>query len=76
MGNIEAAIDVKQGKIASIIFSGDYFYNSIEDVKMLQDYLKGVDFCPNEIEKRLSGIQVEDIISNLQASILTRLIAD
>ena len=76
VGNIEAAIDVKQGRIASIVFSGDFFYSSIEDVKMLQEYLKGVDFCPKEIEKRLAGIQVQDMISNLQASILTRFITD
>lgn len=75
IGNIEAAIDVKQGKIASVVFSGDFFYSSMEDVKMLQDYLKGVDFCPKEIEKRLAGIQVQDIISNLQPKELSELIS-
>lgn len=75
VGNIEAAIDVKQGKIDSVTFSGDYFYNSIEDVKMLQDCLKGVDFCAKEIEKRLNSIQVQDIISNLQPKELVDLIS-
>lgn len=75
VGNIEAAIEVKQGKIASIVFSGDYFYSSIDDVKNLQYYLKGVDFCAKEIEKRLEGIQVQDIISNLQPKELVNLIS-
>lgn len=62
-GIVEAAMDVKNGKITSIIFSGDFFGNS--EINELTEYLRGCKYRYQDVLKRLQNCNIEDYIHNM-----------
>ena len=59
-GGIEIRVDVKNGKIKSVEFNGDFFTH--QDLQQLYDVFVGVDFQLDEMKETLNQIKVEDYI--------------
>ena len=57
---IEIRVDVKNGKIKSIEFNGDFFTH--QDLQQLYDLFVGVDFQLESMRESLNQIRVEDYI--------------
>lgn len=62
-GNIEIHMDIKNGRIDRLAFSGDYFSNL--DSRGLVPYLIGAKLKEKELETRLYAISVEDYFHNM-----------
>lgn len=62
-GNIEIHMNIKDGIICDLAFTGDYFSNL--DSRGLASYLKGSKLEKTELETRLYAVAVEDYFHNL-----------
>ena len=59
-GGIEVRLDVKNGRIKSVEFNGDFFTH--QDLKPLYDSFVDVDFQPEAIREVLNRVKVEEYI--------------
>ena len=59
-GGVEIRVDVKNGKIKSVEFNGDFFTH--QDLQQLCDLFVGVDFQLESMREALNQIRVEDYI--------------
>ena len=59
-GGIEVRLDVKNGRIKSVEFNGDFFTH--QDLQPLYDAFVDVDFQPDAMREVLNRVKVEDYI--------------
>ena len=59
-GGIEVRLDVKNGRIKSVEFNGDFFTH--QDLQPLYDAFVDVDFQPDAMREALNRVKVEDYI--------------
>ncbi len=71
-GGVELAMQVKNGAIADIVFTGDFFGNG--DIEDLQSHLKGAALRQDALQQALEGFDVNRIISGMDAAALVELL--
>lgn len=64
-GGIEVRLDVKNGRIKSVEFNGDFFTH--QDLQPLYDAFVDVDFQPDAMREALNRVKVEDYILGAKA---------
>ncbi len=73
-GTVEVLFSVKDGIIAELAISGDFF--GVRDVSELADLLRGVEYSRAAIEEKLQKIQICDYINGADSGILTDLLCE
>lgn len=72
-GVIEIRVDVKNGRVKSIEFNGDFFTH--QDLQQLYDLFVGVDFQLESMREALNQIRVEDYILGATAEDILSLLS-
>ena len=73
-GTVQAAMDVKGGRIAALRFYGDFF--SRRDPQELADLLLDTPHTREAIAAKLESIPVDDFFNNVTAEELTKILAE
>lgn len=71
-GSVEVKMDVQQGNIQQIIFSGDFFGNG--ELSQLEDILIGCPLQEECLKSRLEAIQLSNYIDGMQINDFVQLI--
>lgn len=72
VGRVEIALDVRNGKIEDIAFSGDYF--GVDDMAAIAERLRGCELKKETLSVALSDIRIDDYIRNLTNDELAELL--
>lgn len=73
-GEVDARIEVQQGKISSVRFFGDYFGQ--EEIGELETGLKGVRYERKSIETALEGVELSRFMAGIERNEFIEFLAD